>query len=92
MPMKMEDLSAVIVTAIKTAVKPLEQRIRELEQRPGLKYVGVYSEATQYNPGEFATWDGSLWHCNASTRTKPGTSADWTLSVKRGKDARGAAR
>lgn len=51
-------------------------------------YKGVWSEG-DYLSGDTVTWAGSLWHCNKDgTSTKPGDgSGDWTLAVKKGRDA-----
>jgi hypothetical protein len=37
----------------------------------------------------FVEHEGSLWHCGAaSTKLRPGeNNTDWTLAVKRGRDA-----
>lgn len=57
--------------------------------KPGLAYVGVYQDGKAYEPGECATWAGSLWHCNEATRSRPGDgAAAWTLVVKRGRDGK----
>jgi hypothetical protein len=50
--------------------------------------VGTWNASTQFNDGDAATHDGSLWLCKASTRDRPGSSAHWQLVVKRGKDGR----
>jgi hypothetical protein len=74
---------------IENIVRPLEQRITELEARPSLKYSGVFDAGRQYGPGEFTTFRGSLWHCNETTHGEtPGTGTKWVLAVKHGKDAR----
>jgi hypothetical protein len=51
-------------------------------------YRGVYREGDEYGPGDMATWAGSMWHCFADTKDKPGEpgSKGWTLAVKRGRD------
>lgn len=51
-------------------------------------YRGVWADG-DYLEGDTATWAGSLWHCNRSaTKAKPGDgSTDWTLAVKKGRDA-----
>jgi len=55
----------------------------------GLTYCGVWFPARTYERGEFVTHDGSLWHAKTATTAKPGDgTADWTLAVKRGRDAR----
>lgn len=54
-------------------------------------YRGVWQEGVEYERGDCVTWGGSQFHCNAErTTAKPGTNAEWTLSVKRGRDGRGA--
>ncbi len=84
-----EPLMAGMAPAIKkfvdAAVAPLQQRITELEERPTLKYLGVYEQTRQYAKGNFVTHDGSLWHCRADvTRARPGSDSDWQLAAKRG--------
>lgn len=69
-------------------VAKLDARIKELEARTEMKYVGVFEDGQDYKPGHMATHGGSLWHCNSPTRERPGTTKAWTLAVKRGKDAR----
>jgi hypothetical protein len=68
----------------------LKKRIHELESRTAnFRYVGVYRQDIAYCVGNFATHDGSLWHCNADNTTEtPGTGAAWTLCVKRGRSDR----
>lgn len=55
---------------------------------PQMEYKGVWLEAETYQRGNFATWAGSLWHCNGATTEKPGTSDAWTLVAKKGRDGR----
>jgi hypothetical protein len=68
----------------------LERRIDEMEHRTEhFRYVGVWESGEQYRLGNFVTHDGSVWHCNAETQSKPGTdAAAWTLTVKHGNDFR----
>lgn len=48
-------------------------------------YRGVWKHDTEYSRGDLATWDGSVWHCEAgTTRARPGSTPDWRLAVKRG--------
>lgn len=54
---------------------------------PAMIYRGVYSEGTEYQPGDTVTWGGSLWHCDTETKDKPGTDS-WTLAVKKGRDGK----
>jgi hypothetical protein len=70
-------------------IEALERRMKELEERPTLKYLGVWNESITYEPGQCATHDGSLFHCNTRSKAvRPGDGNVWTLCVKRGRDAR----
>jgi ketosteroid isomerase-like protein len=52
-------------------------------------YKGVYKQGEINKPGDAVTFGGSLWHCNVETMEKPGdSSTDWTLAVKKGRDAK----
>jgi hypothetical protein len=102
----MEGLAIGVAQAIADAVKPLQERIdaleqkrglagiaariAELEQRPGLKYCGVFDPEQSYVSGDFCTFRGSIWHCSIpSTGERPGGAAGvWTLAVKHGRDGR----
>jgi hypothetical protein len=77
---------------VRREVDPLKQRILELEQQVemlksgGITYKGVWQPGT-YRQGQLVTSGGSLWHCNVETCSRPGENSDFTLCVKRGKDA-----
>ena len=70
----------------------LERRVADLETRPTMSYCGVWKEGAAYQRGDFVTHDGSVWHAWQQTAERPGTSEAWQLAVKRGRDARDAAR
>lgn len=53
-----------------------------------LNYLGVYVPGKTYDAGDLATDDGSVFYCARTTEAAPGTSKDWQLMVKRGRDAR----
>lgn len=55
---------------------------------PAMIYRGVFKSGEKYAKGDTATLDGSLWHCNTDTSARPGSSEDWTLCAKRGRDGR----
>ncbi|KXU94170.1 hypothetical protein CR51_27235 [Caballeronia megalochromosomata] len=58
---------------------------------PVMIYRGVYHAGETYRCGDVVTWAGSLWHCNATTDTKPDAGGDaWTLAAKRGRDGKDA--
>ena len=62
----------------------LNARITELESRPTVRYAGVWRSGETYTLGSMTTHQGSLWHANSATSTRPGTDGTWTLAVKRG--------
>ena len=68
-------------------VVELGARVAALEAT-GVKYRGVWQAADEYRRGDMVTHDGSVFHCNADTRAKPGNgSTTWSLAVKHGRDA-----
>lgn len=77
-----------LMKAVADVVRPLQARVAELEQRAELKYSGVFEAGRAYVKGSFVTDHGSLWHANRATMSRPGEgSGDWTLAVKKGRDA-----
>ena len=70
---------------IEKRLAAFEERFRDIEQRAGdLQYKGVWMNGELYRRGNLATFAGSLWHCEASTMSKPGTDATWKLAIQRG--------
>ena len=57
-------------------------------QAGGIKYMGVYQRAVEYERGSLVTFDGSMWCANERTRDELGKTGAWTLAVKRGRDGR----
>jgi hypothetical protein len=55
---------------------------------PGLRYCGVHVRGKTYDLGDLVTAGGSAWYCRTTTANAPGNSGDWSLMVKRGRDAR----
>jgi hypothetical protein len=69
----------------------LTDRIKVLEDRPDLRYSGVWQQDQVYGSGNFVTDGGSLWHAKrASVGERPGVGDAWQLAVKRGRDGRDA--
>jgi hypothetical protein len=65
---------------------PVETRAIVL---PLMLYRGVHVPGRLYERGDCVTHEGSVFHCNADTTSRPGSgAAAWTLAVKHGKDAR----
>ena len=88
----MEPIKNLIVVSntLTEQVAALTARVSELEAKPRLRYRGVYDISMMYEAGDFATYDGSAWHCQRPTTDKPGTSDAWQLAIKRGKNGRDA--
>jgi hypothetical protein len=71
--------------ALEAKVARLEARIAKLEtQAADFGWRGVWTEGTEYKVGNFVTREGSLWHCQRPTRSRPGADATWRLCVKNG--------
>ena len=78
-----ESFGREIVEIIKGYLANFEKRLAALEATT-LKYSGTYVEGKTYRRGEFTTCQGSLWHCEEQTSSRPGSDATWRLAVKRG--------
>jgi len=51
-------------------------------------YRGLFKDGDTYSQGDFVTFGGSVWHCDAEqTAQRPG-GEDWSLAVKRGQNGR----
>jgi hypothetical protein len=86
---------AVATRDLSGPVAAMELRLRAVEERPGLKYHGVWLEGASYREGDVVTWGGSVFIAREATTAKPGAataqSRAWTLAVKAGRDGRDAA-
>jgi hypothetical protein len=72
-----------------------DARVKAVESRPGLEYLGTWTEGRGYVRGSVVTLGGSLWiqHKMAVSVARPGTAegaAAWTLAVKKGADGKDA--
>lgn len=77
------------VKPIAERIVALENRVKELEDRPVMEYAGVWDQKKVYGSGKFVTDGGSLWHSRrANVGERPGNGDAWTLAVKKGRDAR----
>jgi len=63
--------------------------VRERQLRiPAVLDAGVFREGTEYEHGDGVTFGGSFWIAQKDRPVgKPGTSPDWRLAVKAGRDA-----
>ena len=66
----------------------LERRVAALENSPKLAYRGPWRPRTNYAPGSFVTNQGSIWHANEFTESRPGSDDSWTLACKHGRDGK----
>jgi hypothetical protein len=90
-PVARLDVDAIateLIAVISQALAPLAARIAALEQRPALKYAGVFGGGNVYEEGMLATDRGSLWLSVTRTSARPGDNQDWRLIVKRGEAER----
>lgn len=54
------------------------------------RWQGVYQAGRPYQTGDLVTWQGSAWHCQQPTSSRPADSAHaWRLMVKSGRDYTG---
>lgn len=73
----------------RTAMGPLLLRIRQIEERPELKFAGVWRRDKSYNAGAVVSDRGSAWVAKTANQgQRPGDTRLWTLIVKKGRDAR----
>jgi hypothetical protein len=88
-----EEVRGFVTREIEKLKSDFELRVKMLEGRGTLEYLGVHEAGAQYVKGQFVTAFGSLWHCNSTTRESPGTGTPaWTLAAKRGRDGKDAQR
>lgn len=65
----------------------VEARFAELQVRSlADSWRGVWTPDTTYQRGNVAQWDGSPWLALKDNTAKPGTSNDWVLFAKKGRD------
>ncbi len=73
--------------------KALEDRVAELEADARNKeYRGVHDPGITYERGNSVTHHGSIWIAKKATTAVPGTSTDWQLAVKAGRNGKDAPR
>lgn len=90
-PVNLQEVAILIdglVDWVRAGFEARDAVLKRIETK-GVEYKGVWQASQDYRRGDLVTFDGSVWHANATTRAKPGSgSKAWTLAVKRGADAR----
>jgi hypothetical protein len=83
-------IGEIVADVVDGKIASLLARIEKLEARDQeVKYLGTW-EQREYRPGNFVTYQGSVWACMETTTQRPGSGGpQWVLAVKRGQDARG---
>jgi hypothetical protein len=79
------------VNKLRTENVALAARVKCLEDRPPLKYCGVWSAGKTYVENSLVTQGGSLWIAKQTTAAFPGGGAEpdsWQLCCKRGQDGK----
>jgi hypothetical protein len=70
-------------------IAALERDLKQAKAAPALTYKGPWRQGDETVPGEFVTYQGSLWHCNKKTMSRPSDDpAAYTLAVKSGRDGK----
>jgi len=70
-------------------IELLQERVRQLEAKPQLRYRDVWAADVQYEAGDCVTQSGSMWVSKGrNSNTRPGSSDIWKLAVKAGRDSR----
>jgi hypothetical protein len=70
----------------RTTVYTSGRRFARRETTSTMIYRGVHAAERLYKKGDLVTWNGSLWHAERPTKSKP-PSDDWKLVAKAGRDA-----
>jgi hypothetical protein len=66
-----------------------EKTIEKTVKLPVPIHVGVFKDTDLYDRGDCVTFGGSMWVATKDLpEGKPGSSEDWRLSVKKGRDGR----
>lgn len=55
-----------------------------------LLYRDIFKDGEEYYRGDVVTWGNQTYHCQRTTKAKPGTSDDWRLMVRKGGDGKDA--
>jgi len=81
-----------IFEALKPTLDGFKERLAQLEARNDFVDRGTWKEGLVASKNHGCTHEGSFWIAQRATMSKPGTSDDWRLAVKRGRDGKDARR
>ena len=83
----------VLMNAAFGRIAALEADLKKAKASPRLTYKGPWRQGQETHAGEFVTFQGSVWHCNKKTLSRPGDDPEaYTLAVKSGRDGKDAAK
>lgn len=70
-------------------VEIVEERAAEIQTRTLADYhQRTFERGGHYKRGALVAWDGATWLAMADTDVVPGTSSDWQMIAKKGRDGR----
>jgi hypothetical protein len=78
-----ETFATIFREYVDMRLQPINDKLAALEQR-GLDR-GVWRAGADYLAGNEVSFDGALWRARVDTQSRPGSNADWRLTVKRGR-------
>lgn len=85
----MNAVGRVLLDEIERAVKPLRERIAELEKR-GIEFRGTHQRAQEYKRGSVVNHDDCLWSAVVDVQPNqiPGRDSAWQLILRGPQDRR----
>jgi hypothetical protein len=85
----LKEIAHATRVAIDARYIALEARVKALEERPSLKYVGTWQPGTSYPDQAAVSFQGSIWVAHvANTSVRPGDGMVWQSACKRGADGK----
>ena len=65
------------------------RKLKRAHRTAAMVYRDIYKPDVEYTRGDVATYSGCAWICRVDlTKAKPGTSDDWRMMVKAGRDGK----
>jgi hypothetical protein len=85
-----DGMAVALGQSIRKEREAVAKRLEALEQRPQLRWQGVFTEGTEYPAGSLCMRRGSAWLATVTTKAEPGKSEDWAQFARAGRDGRDA--